>query len=133
MIALYLFAAFAVLMLFLYRQGFAVSKCVRAVLFVFQRGKWNDSVSLNSCTGWVRHRVPIRHAQTYEFCLDCQLSQGEAEVILLGPRGQELLRLNRTKTAGSVDLNGDSPYTLRWEFSNATGKCQLRWQEIPSQ
>lgn len=123
------FAVFSVLVLLLYRQDFAVSKCIRAILFMFQRGNRQDSVSLNSCTGWVRHRIRIRHTGTYEFFLDCRLSQGGAEVILLGPQKRELLRLNQYRTTGSTDLKSNTPYVLRWEFQNATGKCELRWQQ----
>ena len=73
--------AFTALLFLLYRQGFAVSKRIRAVLFVFRMRNQKDLVSLNSCTGQVRHRICIRHTQAYEFSLDCQLPQGEAEIL----------------------------------------------------
>lgn len=121
-------AAFALLLFLLYRHGLAVTKCVRAVLFTFWVGKQKDYASLNSCTGWVRHTRRFRRSQVYEFSLDCRLSQGEAAVILLDHQRRELLRLDRQKTAGSAALERGVSYVLRWEFQNATGKCELRWQ-----
>lgn len=111
----------------LYRQGFAVTKCVAAVLFVFRPGKQSDRVSLDSCTGWVRHAGRFRQSGTYEFCLDCQLSKGGAELILLDRQKRELLRLNQSKATGEIKLEKSARYYLRWEFKNATGRCELRW------
>lgn len=120
--------AFLILMFLLYRQGLATSKCIRAILFVFRRGTQRDSASFNSCTGWVRHMVLFRQSQLYEFSLDCQLLQGEAHIILLDHHRRELLHLNQYKAVGSANLKNNTPYVLRWEFKNATGKCELRWQ-----
>lgn len=41
-------------MYLLYRHGVRVTKHIRAVLFIFQH-KAADWVTLDSCTGWVRH------------------------------------------------------------------------------
>lgn len=112
----------------LYHQGLAVTKSVAAVLFVFRPRKQGDSVSLDSCTGWVRHMGRFRRSQVYEFSLDCRLSQGEAAVILLDRQSRELLRLDCHKAAGSAALERGVSYVLHWEFQNATGKCELRWQ-----
>lgn len=121
-------AAFAILLFLSYRHGLAVTKCVRAVLFVFWIGNQRDYASLNSCTGWVRHMRRFRRSQVYAFSFDCRLSQGEAAVILLDRQRRELLRLDRQKTTGSAALEKGVSYVLRWEFQNATGKCELRWQ-----
>lgn len=45
--------AIGILIYLLHRQGFAVTKSIAAVLFVFQPGKRGGRASLNSCTGWV--------------------------------------------------------------------------------
>lgn len=120
------FAAIVILMIVLYRQGFAASKNIRAILFVFLRRKRRDHATLNSCTGWVRHRIPIRHAQTYVFRFNCQLSRGKAEVILLDSQKRELLHLNRYQTVRQVSLDENS-YSIHWVFQNATGRCELLW------
>ena len=120
-------AAFAALIYLLYRQGFAVTKSIAAVLFVFQPGKHGDRVSLDSCTGWVRHAGRFRESRTYSFRFDCQMSKGDAEVILLDRQKRELMRLNSQKTTGELALNGDARYYLRWEFKSATGKYELLW------
>nr|WP_325183715.1 hypothetical protein [uncultured Oscillibacter sp.] len=122
-----LFAALAVLIYLLYRQGFAVTESVTAVLFVFQPGKQSDRASLDSCTGWMRHAGRFRDSRVYAFSLDCRLSKGSAEVLLLDRQKQELLRLNQDRSTGEIELDGSSRYYLRWEFRNATGKCELRW------
>lgn len=111
----------------LYRQGFAVTKSIAAVLFVFRPGRQADHASLNSCTGWVRHVGPFRQSGTYMFCLDCRLSNGSAAVSLLDNQKRELLRLCRENPEGEIELKGSTRYYLRWDFQNATGTCELRW------
>lgn len=122
-----LIAAFAALIYLLHRQGFAVTKRITAILFVFRSGRHGDSASLNSCTGWVRHRGRFRQSGLYEFHLDCRLSRGSAEIILSDSQKRELLRLNRENRTGSIELDGSGRYSLCWEFQNATGTCALHW------
>ena len=50
MLAIFLCAV----MYFLYGRGIAVSKNIRAVLFMSRPGKSADKVDLDSCTGWVQ-------------------------------------------------------------------------------
>lgn len=111
----------------LYRQGFGVTKCIAALLFVFRPEKNRDRFSLDSCSGWVRHAGRFRENRTYEFTLDCRLSKGDTEVLLLDRNKQELLRLNPASPSGSIELDGKSRYYLHWKFRRATGKCELRW------
>lgn len=111
----------------LYRQGFAVTKSIAAVLFIFRPGKQADSASLNSCTGWVRHAGRFQRSGIYAFCLDCRLSSGSAAVSLLDDHKRELLRLSRENSVGEIELNGAARYYLRWDFQHATGTCELRW------
>ena len=111
----------------LYIKGFAVSKRIRAIVFVFRPGKDADKATLNSCTGWVKHVGRFRENRIYEFTLDCQLSKGEAEVLILDRKKQQLLKLNRHFPVGRVELEEKSRYYLHWEFESATGKCELHW------
>ena len=111
----------------LYRQGFAVSKSITAVLFIFRPEKNRDSVSLDSCSGWVKHVGRFRESHTYEFFLDCQLSKGDTEVLLLDKGKRELLRLDPNSPSGNIELDRKSKYYIRWKFRHATGKCELRW------
>ena len=111
----------------LYIKGLAVSKSIQAILYVFRPGKDADRVTLDSCTGWVKHVGRFRESRIYEFTLDCQLSKGDVEVFLLNKKKKQLLKLNRQFPAGSAELDGKSRYYLRWEFKNATGKCELHW------
>lgn len=112
----------------LYREGLVVTKRIAAVLFVFRPGKGRDSASLNSCSGWVRPACRFRQSGTYQFCFDCPLSKGSVVVTLQDRQKRELLRLSRENPAGEIKLNGNDRYYLRWEFQNATGNCELRWQ-----
>ncbi len=114
---------------FLYSRGMAVSKSIGAILFIFHLGKSADQVTLDSCTGWVRHVGRFPKSQAYEFTFDGRLSSGEVNVILLDRNEQQLLKLNGQFTTGKVELDGKSRYYLRWEFKNATGKCGLYWQK----
>ena len=120
-------AAIGILIYLLHRQGFAVTKSIAAVLFVFQPGKRGGRASLNSCTGWVRHRGRFRKSWIMKFCFDCRLSSGDAEVVLLDSQKRELLRLNRHQSTGELKLDGTARYYLQWEFHRATGICELHW------
>ena len=120
-------AVMGVLICLLYRQGFAVTKSIAAVLFMFRPGKDCDKANLNSCSGWVRHMVRPRESRTYEFTLDCRLSNGDAEVFLLDKDRRQLLHLDRHLNSGRAELDQAGRYYLRWEFKSATGTCELHW------
>lgn len=108
-------------------RSIAVSKSIAAIEFVF-RPSWDaDRVTLNACTGWVRHMGRFSESGTYEFTLDTQLSNGDAEVILLGEKKEPLMKLTRQFPAGKIDLDAKNRYYLRWKFEGATGKCELHW------
>lgn len=109
-----------------YFRSVAISKSIAAVLFVFRPGKDADRVSLNSCSGWAKHMGRFHESRTYEFSLDTHLSKGSVEVILLNAK-QQLMRLNQQSPTGKVDLDPENTYYLRWEFKDATGKCELHW------
>ena len=118
---------FGIGMYLLYRNGFAVTEVIAAVVLLFWPGKGRDRVRTVSCTGWLRHRGRFRESGWYRFSLDNRLTKGEAEVLLLDRDKRELLRLNRGLSAGEAELNGKDKYYLRWEFRSATGSCELRW------
>ena len=119
---------FCMAVYWLYVQGIAVSKNIAAVLFVFRPGKNADRVTLNSCTGWVRHAGRFRESRIYEFTFTAQLSSGHAEAVLLDRAKQPLLTLDSRRPAGTVKLAGETRYYLHWNFTNASGTCGLRWE-----
>ncbi len=107
--------------------GIATVKSISAVLFLFQPGKNTDRATLKACTGWVRHMGRFYESRAYTFTLDAELSKGDAEVLLLDQKKQPLLKLSKQLPTQAIDLDGKSRYYLRWEFQNASGKCELRW------
>ena len=118
---------FGLVMYQLYYNGYAVSKSIMALVFIFHPGKDADRANVNSCSGWVSHVGQFRESRIYEFVLEARLTQGDVEVLLLDQEKQPLLRLNRWHPGGHVALDGNSRYFLRWEFSKASGQCELRW------
>ena len=123
-----LLAAFgAITIWLLYRRGLAVTKSITAILFVFRPGRKGDRVSLNACSGWVRHVGRFQKGRTYDLALCCQLSKGRVKVFLLNGKKQALLKLDRQSPCGRVKLEEDGRYYLRWEFQSATGQCELYW------
>mgnify|MGYP006976895409 CR=1 FL=1 len=113
----------------LYRQGFMVTKRLAAILFVYRPGRKKERVRLDTCTGWVRHAGRFQKGRTYDLTLQCQLSKGSANVLLLNKKEQALLKLDGQSPCGRVKLEEDSRYYLRWEFQSATGQCELHWTE----
>ena len=110
-----------------YLGAIATTKCIRAILFVFVPGKNGDKVTLDTCTGWVRHMGRFYESRTYSFLLDTQLSKGNIEVLLLDKKKHPILKLNEHSPSGTIALDGKSRYYLRWEFRSASGKCKLQW------
>ena len=126
---IYFLAAAGILALLLYCRGLMAAKSITAVYFLFRPGKSRDRASLNSCSGWISHRVRFREEGSCTFSLDLQLSKGDAEVFLLDGKKRELLRLNRQLSTGAAELKRKGRYYLRWEFARATGSCELRWEK----
>lgn len=113
---------------YLSKQGILLpSKSIRAIVHIFQPGKDAEKVTLKSCTGWVNRIGRFQESRLYRFDFDGQLSKGDVDVILLDRQRQQLLRLNRQSPTGEIRLDGKGKYYLRWEYKNATGKCELRW------
>ena len=110
-----------------YFRSIAVSKYITAILFVFRPCRDADKVTLDSCTGWVKHMGRFSESRTYKFTLDTQLSKGDVGVILLDANKELLVRLNRQSPTGTIDLDAKNRYYLRWKFEGATGKCELHW------
>ena len=122
-----LMVATCALIYWLYRRGILITKSIRAILFVLRTRKDKTTVSLNACTGWVCHTRRFLEDRIYEFHFDNQLSSGVAEVDLLDSQKQELLRLTRSSATGKIALRKGDRFYLRWEFQNATGRCELSW------
>lgn len=110
-----------------YFCSIAVSKSIAAILFVFRPCRDADKVTLDSCTGWVKHMGRFSESRTYEFSLDTQLSKGDVEVILLDAKREPLMNLNQQSPTGTINLDAKNRYYLRWKFEDATGKCALYW------
>ena len=123
-------AVAGIVLYLLYRRGLAVTKAIIAVLFVFRPGREEDRVSLNSCTGWVRHAGRFRGGRNYEFTLDCQISEGSVAVSLLDRSKQTILKLDQWSLVDKVKLEERGRYYLHWGFDSATGQCKLSWKEI---
>ena len=115
-------------MYLLYRRGMVVTKRIAAVFFVFRPGRTGDRVTLNGCSGWVRHAVRLRAGRACVFSLDMRLSGGDAEAVLLDQKRRPLLRLNRSAPSGSITPDGTGRCFVRWEFRSASGTCELRWE-----
>ena len=94
----------SVVIYLLYSQGIAVTKSIKAIMFVFRPGRNIDRVTLDSCTGWVKHVGKFYKSKTYEFVLDMQLSKGDVEIILLDRKKRELMKLNQQSLTGKIDL-----------------------------
>ncbi len=76
-----------------YWGAIAETKRIRAILFAFLPGKSRDKVTLDTCTGWVRHMGRFSENRTYAFVFDARLTKGEAEVLLLDKEKQILFTL----------------------------------------
>jgi len=112
-----------------YWGAIATAKSIRAVLFIFLPGKKADKVTLDACTGWVRHMGRFYESKKYVFVLNPQLIKGDVEVLLLDQKKQTILKLTRQVPSQTIYLDAkNNKYYLRWEFRSASGKCELYWK-----
>lgn len=114
--------------IWLYIRSLMESKSVAAVLYAHRPGRNADRLTLNSCTGWVRHIGYFPESGTYVFAFETQLSKGTAEMVLLDREKRQLLRLSPGSPTGEIELDAENRYYLRWELKGATGRCELRWR-----
>lgn len=113
------------------REGLAVTKNLRAVVFVFRPGPRRDRARVSGCTGWVRRRMRrrmrVRESGTHAFALELDLSEGTAAVSVLDRDRGELLRLDGAAPKGALELEAGGRYYLRWSSQSTAGKCALSW------
>lgn len=110
-----------------YFLGVAITKRISAIALIFRPGKNSDKAALNTCSGWIRHRGRFYESRRYTFVLDVQLSKGDVAVFLLDKKKQPLLKLTSQIRSQGIDLDEKNRYYLRWEFKDATGRCELHW------
>lgn len=115
--------------IWLYIRSLMESKSVAAVLYAHRPGRNADRLTLNSCTGWVRHIGYFPESGTYVFAFETQLSKGTAEVVLLDREKRALARFGPQCPAGSIELDAKRRYTLHWDLKGVTGGCELRWRQ----
>lgn len=114
--------------IWLYLRSLMESKNVAAVLYAHRPGRAADRLTLDSCTGWVRHAGYFPQSGTYVFTLDTRLSRGTAEVTLLDREKRPLMGFSPQFPTGEIVLDAKGRYYLRWELKNAAGRCELRWR-----
>lgn len=119
--------------IWLYIRSLMESKSVAAVLYAHCPGRNADRLTLNSCTGWVRHIGYFPESGTYVFAFETQLSKGTAEVVLLDREKRALARFGPQCPAGSIELDAKRRYTLHWDLKGVTGRCELRWRRARGQ
>lgn len=120
-------AIFGLIGYLLYCRDIAVTRCMRALVFLFRPRRDGDTVTLDACSGWLRHVGRFRESGTYAFTLDAQLSAGDVEVLVLDGAMEQLLKLDRRSPSAEIALDGRKRYYIRWEFRGAAGRCALRW------
>lgn len=104
-----------------------ITKSIMAILFLFRPGKLGDKAEVNSCNGWVQHRGAFREPRVYAFIFQAQLAKGNVSVSIFDAGKREVLRLSQGIPTGEIAVAEGEKYYVRWEFEDATGKCELRW------
>lgn len=112
-------------MLALYRSGWMVLSQKTALTFV--GGRRGKSAHFSRCSGELRRVLRPGASRSYTFLLECRLSDGEMQVLLLGPGKTELLCLSAGQACGSASLEKNKGYILVLRFLSATGRYTLNW------
>ena len=109
--------------IFLYNQGYMISKSIRAVTFVGS-AKGNRA-KFSSCSGHIKRVIKFREDGKYTFVLDAELSKGDMSVELMDSSRQTIMLLDRLNRSASVPVKKQKKYCLVIRFNSATGRYAL--------
>ena len=105
---------------FLYNQGFMISKAISAVAFVGSAK--GNSAKVTSCTGYIKRVIRFKADGTYTFALDAELSKGDMSVEILDSTKQKIMQLNCSNQEASITVEKNRKYYLLINFKSATGR-----------
>ena len=108
---------------FLYNQGYMVSKSISAVAFIGSAKE--NSARFTSCNGYMKRVVKFKADGTYTFVLDAELSKGDISVELLDSTKQRIMQLNCSNQSDSITVEKKKKYYLVINFRSATGRYAL--------
>ena len=109
--------------IFLYNQGYLISKSIRAVTFVGS-AKGNRA-KFSSCSGYIKRVIKFKEDGRYTFVLDAELSKGDMSVELMDSSKQKIMQLNPINRRASVPVEKQKKYYLVIHFKSATGRYAL--------
>ena len=109
--------------IFLYSQGYMVSKSISAVTFVGSMK--GNSASFSSCSGYMKRVIRFKEDCTCTFVLDAELSKGDMSVELIDSAKQKIMQLNCSNRSASIAVDKTKKYYLGINFRSATGKYSL--------
>ena len=108
---------------FLYNQGYMVSKSMSAVVFIGSAK--GNSARFTSCNGYMKRVIKFKDDGTYTFVLDAELSKGDMSVELLDSTKQRIMQLNCSNQRDSITVEKKKKYYLVINFRSATGRYAL--------
>ena len=108
---------------FLYNQGYMVSKSISAVVFIGSAK--GNSARFTSCNGYMKRVIHFKDDGTYTFVLDAELSKGDMSVELLDSTKQRIMQLNCSNQRDSITVEKKKKYYLVINFRSASGSYTL--------
>lgn len=109
--------------IFLYSQGYMVSKSISAVVFIGSTK--GNSAKFSSCSGYMKRVIKFKEDGTYTFVLDAELSKGDMSVELIDSTKQKIMQLNCFNRSASITVEKKKKYYLVINFRSATGRYAL--------
>ena len=108
---------------FLYNQGYMVSKSYSAVMFV--GSSKGNSAKFTSCNGYIKRIVRFKTDGMYTFLLDAELTKGDMSVELLDAAREKIMQLKCANPSASIAVEKKKKYYLVIRFHAATGRYAL--------
>ena len=108
---------------FLYNQGYMVSKSISAVVFIGSAK--GNSARFTSCNGYMKRVIKFKDDGTYTFVLDAELSKGDMSVELLDSTKQKIMQLNCSNQSDSITVEKKKKYYLVINFRSASGSYTI--------
>lgn len=116
---------------FLYNQGyfgFGVKYSnISKFLINFKNVKYSSNCKFKSYTGNFKRILKLKEDKTYNFNLDCLVSNGTFNIDILDNKGNVLLSLNEINKKGAINIIKNKRYYIVSHFNNSSGEYNLTW------
>ena len=110
----------------LYINGYMVTKCTKAVMYVgSKRGK---KARFNSCSGYIKRVIKFEESRIYRITLDAELTKGEITAEIADKSKNIVAVLDSISNTAEIQAEKGKRYYLTMRFKSAAGQYEIDWK-----